>query len=734
MEHYIDKFLEYFRLLGHAAQGLLASLTANETLMALLRLLFGTLSRFLLPLLALLIVARCARSLFSTHMEQETWGHLVLTDGQRLPLHHWENLVGRARRSDVVLPYKTVSRSHAALIRDSKGRWTLFALNSKNGVLRNGEMVLSSAPLHARDILTFGDVETCFLPYTAEEERAQAASRVRAGKSFSPSVTALLTTLFNLALWYPLWADAEPEVRPLVSVAFVGLTWMMWVLYLTYRVFRRTGFELETLAFLLSALCLAVTASTASAGLFKQLVSIGLGLGCFFGLSLCLRSLELVKKLRKPMAIGSMVLLAANLALAAVHFGAKNWLSIGGVSFQSSEFVKIAFILVGATTLDRMFSRRNLFYTMLYSAYCVGCLGLMSDFGTALIFFVAFLAITFLRSGDLASVLLMVLAAFSGGYIVLQFKSYILARFAVYRHVWEDPSNLGYQQTRTMSAIANGGLFGKGLGGGWLKHVGAANTDLVFGVISEELGLILAVTAVAAIVIMALFAVREASAARSCFYVITACSAAMIFVVQTMLNVFGSTDILPLTGVTLPFVSVGGSSMIACWALLAFIKASDTRQNAALSVRLPKKKKKNQPAEEPESWRTATGFFARPVAEPEVEEDEKSATMKLAALADAPEVEPTRSFSATEPEPTPEPTAPEGAEGAAAEPREREQDAGLTKRFFRRFAREQEAEPSQPAQAEETLPPLEAAEEQPDSDADNWQEYFLRDEDWGQKS
>lgn len=727
MEQFFDKFGEFFRLLAAAAGGGIAALTANEALMGFVQLLLGTFSRYLLPVLALLLLVRCTRSLFHSRMEQETWGHLVLTDGERLPLNHWENLVGRSARSDVVLPYRTVSRSHAALIRNSRGRWTLYALNSKNGVLRNGEMVISSAPLAARDILTFGDVETCFLPYTSEEERSQAQRRVRPGKNYSPSVTTLLMTLFDVALWYPLWVQAEPDMKNLVTVAFVGLVWLMWVLYLTYRVFRRTGFELETLAFFLSSLCLAITASTAPAGLMKQLVSIALGLGCFFGLSLCLRSLELVKKLRRPLAIGSMVLLALNLVLAAVHFGAKNWLNIGGVSFQSSEFVKIAFILAGATTLDRMFSRKNLIYTLIYSAYCVGCLGLMSDFGTALIFFVAFLAITFLRSGDLASVLLMVLAAASAGYIVLQFKSYILARFAVYRHVWDDPSNLGYQQTRTMSAIANGGLFGKGVGAGWLKNVGAANTDLVFGVIAEEMGLILAVTAVAAIVVMALFAVREASAARSSFYVITACSAAMIFVVQAMLNVFGSTDILPLTGVTLPFVSVGGSSMISCWALLAFIKASDTRQNAALSVRLPKARKKGQP-EEPESWRTATGFFARPQSEPE-RADEKSATVRFRSLFGTGPLPPLRDNTGRVP-PVDEYTSPVPPmnQNTGRVPQVDEH----TRRVGRSAYPGSDAAPARPAeQAEDNspLPPLDVPEGS--SDADNWRDYFLRDEDWG---
>lgn len=677
-----------------ALGSLFSSLGSNQPLMNFLTGLLGGLFHYLMPLLGVLVVVRCGRSLLQGRLEQETWGNLVLPDGTRLPLNHWENLIGRSRTVDVTLPYNTVSRNHAALIRDSKGNWMLHALNSKNGVALNGTQIFGTVPVNARDIINFGGVETCFLPSTAEEERQQAARRVKPGKTFSPGGTLVLLSLFQWMICFQLWHYVEADYKSAVVACFGVLCLLMWGVYIIYRVFRRTGFEIETLAFFLTTLCLLVTATSSPSGLKKQTLCVVLGLALFFALSIALRDLEFVKNIRWPLAIATMILLAFNVLFGAKLFGAKNWLSIGPISFQPSEFVKIVFILVGATTLDKMFEKKNLLYTLGYSAFCVGCLGLMSDFGTALIFFVAFLAITFLRSGDLASVLFMVAAAFSGGYIILQFKSYIFARFAIYRHVWEDPANLGYQQTRTMSAIASGGLFGQGVGSGWLKKIGAANTDLVFGVLSEEMGLIIAVAAVSAIILLAIFAVREASIARSGFYVITACSAAMIFVVQTMLNVFGSTDLLPLTGVTLPFVSVGGSSMMSCWALLAFIKASDTRQNAGLAVKLPKRKKKNAPEEEPASWETATGFFPRDIPD--------------AADAGTETVihRPREPHSAPNPAP------------AVSEENSSPSDPSPA--------------PSAKGKAEDDFPDLDFSNDV-STDADNWKDYFLKDDEWEDK-
>ena len=114
------------------------------------------------------------------------------------------------------------------------------------------------------------------------------------------------------------------------------------------------------------------------------------------------------------------------------------------------------------------------------------------------------------------------------------------------------------------------------------------NVGALKGLKEKKPGLIIGLCAVAVIVILAVFTVRSAKVGRSSFYTIAACAAVAILTIQTILNVFGTMDLLPLTGVTFPFLSNGGSSMLASWGLIAFLKAADTRQNASFAVRTAK--------------------------------------------------------------------------------------------------------------------------------------------------
>ena len=220
-----------------------------------------------------------------------------------------------------------------------------------------------------------------------------------------------------------------------------------------------------------------------------------------------------------------------------------------------------------------------LWLILVFSGICIGSLALMRDFGTAAIYFVTMLIIMFMRSGDLKIITAVSVGVGAAAIAVANFVPYVKRRFMTYRHAWEYAADKGYQQTRTMIAIASGGLFGLGGGNGNLDKVAAADTDLVFGILCEEWGLIIALCLALCFVLFAIYAWRRIPSSNSAFYAIAACAASGLFIFQISLNIFGSTDLLPLTGVTMPFISNGGSSMIASWALLSFIKAVGENTN-----------------------------------------------------------------------------------------------------------------------------------------------------------
>ena len=550
--------------------------------------LLNAILRYVFPVLALVILGRCARSLLLFHKEAEIWAWLSTPAGDHLPVTHWETLLGRAKTCDVVLDYPTISRSHAVLTRYDDGSWTISDVGSKGGIQVNGVATAMEVVSYG-DKISLGGVEFTLEPITKKQEVIQASVRTLAGDTIRPAFTLFFLTLFQILTAINLTLGAE-EGGNLILRGFLILMAVEWGLFLFMRILRRTGFEVEIIAFFLCTLGLAVIASDAPGEITKQLISMGAGIAIFLFLCWSLRDLERAKKFRYLAAVGGVGLLLINLVFGVEQYGAKNWIYIGGVSFQPSELVKLCFIFVGASTLQRIMTRRNMFLFIAYSALICGCLVLLSDFGTALIFFVAFLVIAYMRSGSFATIALIVTATGFGGVLALRFKPYILNRFSAWGHVWEDALDTGYQQTRSMMCIASGGLFGLGAGRGWLKYVAASDTDLVFAFVSEEWGLLMAIFMILAVVCLAAFVAKSASMGRSSFYTIGACAAGAILLIQTMLNVFGTVDLLPLTGVTFPFVSNGGSSMIACWGLLAFIKAADTRQNASVAVKLPSKR------------------------------------------------------------------------------------------------------------------------------------------------
>lgn len=405
------------------------------------------------------------------------------------------------------------------------------------------------------------------------------------GKRWFP--TMLLISIFQVITFYQVIFSADGEINAVAAVIFIIFTAIEWLWSIASTIIlKKSSLALEYIAFFLTGISLVTTGSFNNSLLIKQFIAVVIGFACYVGLLYVVADVERAEKFRKPMAAASIILLVATLILARNINGAYNWITLGGFSIQSSELVKVTFIFVGAATLEKLQSSRSLTQYVIFAVACIGLLFLMRDLGTALIFFFTFVVLAFMRSGDIRTIIFLILgAAMLAGLVVLMRSDYIMNRFATYRHVWDFADGKGYQQTRVLTYSVSGGLLGLGIGNGHLREVFAATEDLIFGVLCEEWGMLIAFLIAWAFVFIFIHSIRCAKGARSAFYSIASCAAGGLLLFQAALNIFGVTDFLPLTGVTLPFVSRGGSSTISCWAILAFIKAADNRTWAEVRKR-----------------------------------------------------------------------------------------------------------------------------------------------------
>lgn len=542
--------------------------------------------RILMPIYAIIIVYQCYAAMRRRRRPEKPLVTLYNTvTGLKLPVIFWENSIGRSRASDIVVDDPAVSRNHCVLLRRASG-WYICDTGSKGGTYVNGEEAVGRTRVLIDDVISVGNSQFQFLRGEDYDENLRyswffkKANNKPAMKSWK---LMLLITLFHFFMCVEavFWQDGTNKYSPLVLFGCLAVAeWTFF--FVSSKVLKRVSFELESLALFLTGVGVMLLVRQVERSAYVQLIAAVVGMALFCVIIKFIEDPDRTSstKLRYGLMIAAVGLLGVSIVFGKITYGAANWVKIGGISLQPSEIVKIIYIFIGANTLDRLQTKKNLFEFIIFSAVCVGLLALMGDFGTALIFFMTFLLISFMRSGDFKTVILAIVAAVFGVSIVLRFKSYVLDRFKAWGHAWEYANDLGYQQTHVLTYIASGGLFGVGIGNGFLKGVGASESDLVFGLVSEEMGVIVAITLAVAVACLVIYARAITTRSRSTFYSISACCAAGLLVIQLSLNVFGATDILPLTGVTFPFISCGGSSVLSCWGLIAFIKAADERTYA----------------------------------------------------------------------------------------------------------------------------------------------------------
>jgi cell division protein FtsW (lipid II flippase) len=321
----------------------------------------------------------------------------------------------------------------------------------------------------------------------------------------------------------------------------------------------------------------------------RQSAWVAIGLLGMVAASALLPGIDWLKRYRYSLAAFGLLLVVATLALGVDPNGgdARLWLGLGGLYFQPTELLKLVLAVFFAAYLDDY--RELLEYDALrvgplalpplpYLLPLLAMLGLtlllvlvQRDLGAALLLFGIFLSLLFVASGRWSYLLLGLLLFAAGALLAYQHFEHVRVRFDIWLDPWADRDGAGYQIVQALYALAAGGLLGAGLGLGYPGYVPAAHTDFVIAAIGEELGLLGALAVVALYMLFVARGLRIAIAARQPFSGLLATGLTAVVGIQTLVILGGTLRLLPLTGVTLPLVSYGGSSILANFVLVGLL-------------------------------------------------------------------------------------------------------------------------------------------------------------------
>ena len=319
-----------------------------------------------------------------------------------------------------------------------------------------------------------------------------------------------------------------------------------------------------------------------------QLVFLFVGVGLMVGTLAVVKNLEVVKRYKYVLGAIGIILLVLPMFIGTEIYGSKLWIKIGGFQFQPGEFAKVLIVLFLAgylaenrellsisnrTVLGIKFPRLRLLYPLfIVWGICLLVVAFERDLGSALLFYTIFLIMLYVATGRVSYVLIGLVLLAVGAFGMYQIMSHVRVRVAIWLNPFEDAQNMGFQIVQALYSLADGGLFGVGIG----KGLGASTipvvaSDMIFAPIGEEMGLL---GGAAVLLLFMLFAVRgltTAARAKSDLAAFSAAGLTAAISFQAFTIVGGVTKLIPLTGVTLPFMSQGGSSLLASFVIVGLL-------------------------------------------------------------------------------------------------------------------------------------------------------------------
>lgn len=312
---------------------------------------------------------------------------------------------------------------------------------------------------------------------------------------------------------------------------------------------------------------------------FRQLFMATAAMSICILVPLVIQRFSIWEKLGWQYALAGIMLLLLVFVVGEEHYGAVNWISVGGISLQPSEFVKIIYVFFVAACLTRATAcseRKEQFKQIVIisamAAVHVMILVVERDLGAALIYFVAYLFMLYIATMEVGYLAAGLGAGSAAAVVAYHLFSHVRTRVIAWRDPWGHIDKEAYQICRSLFAIGTGGLFGMGLGQGLPESVPVVESDFIFSAISEEFGVIFSMCLILIYISSYIMFVNIAMKMKKKFYKLTAFGLSVVFIFQTFLCIGGATKFVPSTGVTLPLVSYGGSSIITTIIIFSIIQ------------------------------------------------------------------------------------------------------------------------------------------------------------------
>ena len=262
--------------------------------------------------------------------------------------------------------------------------------------------------------------------------------------------------------------------------------------------------------------------------------------------------------------------------------GAKNWIIIGRLSFQPSEFIKILFVFFMASFVsdpealrlkiaDKMTSPK---WTLMVMVFIVlGFFVLQREFGTALLIFIIYLSMLYVFEKAIVFVGINSIVAGFAAFVAIQVMPHLKIRMDSWLNPFADIAGKGYQITQSLFAIGSGSFFGTGLGLGYPHFIPNVETDFIFSAICEEMGIFGGIAIIVLFMLLVYRGIKVCLLLRDPFTKSLAFGLTITLGFQTFLIIGGVTRVIPLTGITLPFVSYGGSSLVSSFIILGLLQS-----------------------------------------------------------------------------------------------------------------------------------------------------------------